>query len=420
LATSPFAALKNRDFTLLITAGSLLLTTAVQAQETAIGFALYQRTRDPLVLGMIGLAEAAPYLIVALYGGAIADRRSRKGILLIAILGMLVGSVALDLLLGEGLGASRLSTSALLTAVYAQVALIGFARGFYGPAASALRASLIRTEDFANASAWSSAAWQTGAVIGPVAAGLLYDHYGLVGVLRTVILLMVISLVFVTFVRAPATKPVTRNEPLLVAIREGFRFVLSSRLLLYSIALDLVAVLFGGVVAVLPVFQTEVLKVGVTELGWLRASSSIGAVVTLLFLARFSPTTRQWRNLLASIAGFGLATLVFAFSTNLYLSMAMLFLVGAFDSVSVVIRQYLLNVVPPDHLRGRVLSVNGLFVTCSNEVGAFESGAAARLLGLRPSVVAGTAVTLGVVAWLGLFAKEPGKDELKGEAAEPR
>jgi len=149
-----------------------------------------------------------------------------------------------------------------------------------------------------------------------------------------------------------------------------------------------------------------VLHAGPTELGWLRASPSIGAVLTLLLLARFSPVGRVWGNMLGAVAGFGLATLVFALSSSFWLSCAMLFLTGAFDSVSIVIRQYLLISVPPDHLRGRVLAVNGLFVTCSNEIGAFESGAAARLLGLRTSMVAGAAVTLGVVAWLGYRARD--------------
>ena len=403
MPSDAFAALRRRDFTLLITAGPLLLTIAVLAQEVALGYALYQRTHDPLTLGLIGLSEAVPYLMVALYGGAIADRLPRKRIVLGSVLVVLLGSVTLFLVMRH---ADLLPTSSLLVAVYATVALVGFARGFFGPAQAALRATLIEPALYANGSAWTSTFWQLGAVLGPLLAGFLYAPIGLTGTLAVVVALVAVSLVLFTFVRAPATPTPRTGEPILTAIREGFRFVFGSRLLLYSISLDLVAVLFGGVVAILPAFAEDVLNAGPTALGWLRASPSIGAVLTLLLLARWSPVERLWRNMLMAVAGFGLATLVFALSSNFWLSCAMLFLAGAFDSVSVVIRQYLLNAVPPDHLRGRVLAVNGLFVTCSNEIGAFESGVAARLMGLRASMLAGAAVTLGAVTWVWLKARD--------------
>ena len=403
MRASSFAALRRRDFTLLILAGPLVLTTAVLAQEVALGYALYQRTRDPLALGLVGLAEAIPYLAVALYGGAIADRMPRKRIVVGAVSIVLAGSVTLDLLMR---GAARMTDFELLASVYATLALVGFARGFYGPAMSALRATLVPPELYANASAWSSAFWQTGAVLGPLLAGFLYAPVGLTGTLATVVAMVAASLVLFASIRAPAFVPPVRNEPMVAAIREGLRFVFGHRALLYSISLDLVAVLFGGVVAILPAFAEDVLHAGPDALGWLRASPSIGAVLTLLVLARHSPVERLWRNLLLAVAGFGVAMLVFALSSNFWLSCAALFATGAFDSVSVVIRQYLLASVPPDHLRGRVVAVNGLFVTCSNEIGAFESGAAARVLGLRPSILAGTAVTFLAVGWVRWKARD--------------
>jgi MFS family permease len=403
VSSPAFAALRQRDFTLLIIAGPLILTTAVLAQEVALGYALYQRTHDPLALGFIGLAEAVPYLAVALYGGAIADRLPRKRIVLTAIATILLGSLVLLTVMRR---ADAMPTPALLVAVYATIALVGLARGFFGPALAALRASLTAPALYANASAWSSTFWQTGAVLGPLVAGFLYAPVGLTGTLAAVVAMVATSLALLGAVRAPVHVAPKAGEPILDAIREGLRFVFGNRLLVYSISLDLVAVLFGGVVAILPAFAQDVLAAGPTALGWLRASPSIGAVATLLLLSRFSPIGRLWRNLLLAVAGFGLATLVFAFSQNLLLSCAMLFLTGAFDSVSVVIRQYLLNSVPPDHLRGRVVAVNGLFVTCSNEIGAFESGAAARVLGLQRSMVAGALVTLGVVAWLATRARD--------------
>jgi len=407
-----FAALRHRDFTLLIVAGGLLLTIAVLAQEVALGYALYQRTHNPLMLGLIGLAEAVPYIVVALFGGAIADRKPRKRIVVIAVSVMLLAAITLDLLMRR---ADSMSDFVLLSSVYAAFAVIGLARGFYGPAASALRATLIPAALYANASAWAAAFWQVGAVLGPLVAGFLYAPIGLSGTLTVVVVLMACSLLLMTLIRAPVAAVVTQHEPMLVAIRAGLRFVFHSRALLYSISLDLVAVLFGGVVAILPAFAEDILRVGPQWLGWLRAAPSIGAVLTLLLLARFSPVgPHLWRNMLLAVAGFGAAMLVFAVSENLWLSLTMLFLTGAFDSVSVVIRQYLLNSVPPDHLRGRVLAVNGIFVTCSNEIGAFESGAAARVFGLRNSVLAGASVTLGAAIWLGIAARDLLRDQ-RGE-----
>jgi MFS family permease len=410
-----FVALRHRDFTLLIVASGLLLTIAVLAQEVALGYALYQRTHDPLTLGLIGLAEAVPYIVVALFGGAIADRKPRKRIMLIAISVMLLAAIVLEVLMRH---AERLSDLALLTSVYSAIAVIGFARGFYGPAASALRATLVPPEIYANASAWAAAFWQIGAVLGPLVAGFLYMPIGLSGTLTVVVALIAVVFLMLSFIRAPASPVVERHEPMLIAIREGFRFVFQSRALLYSISLDLVAVLFGGVVAILPAFAEDVLHVGPEWLGWLRAAPSIGAVLTLLLLARFSPVgPHLWRNMLLAVTGFGAAMLVFAISENLWLSLLMLFLTGAFDSVSVVIRQYLLNSVPPDHLRGRVLAVNGIFVTCSNEIGAFESGVAARVFGLRNSVLAGASVTIGVVVWLSIAARDLLRDRHIGQQA---
>jgi MFS family permease len=415
VSQNAFDALRHRDFTLLIIAGGLLLTIAILAQEVALGYALYKRTHDPLMLGLIGLAEAIPYIVVALFGGAIADRKPRKRIVVIAVSVMLIAAITLDVLMRN---AEHMSDLALLTSVYSAIAVIGFARGFYGPAASALRANLIPAEIYANASAWAAAFWQIGAVLGPLVAGFLYLPIGLSGTLTVVVVLMAMSLLLISMIRAPAAPVVERHEPMLIAIREGFRFVFKSRALLYSISLDLVAVLFGGVVAILPAFAEDILHVGPQWLGWLRAAPSIGAVLTLILLARFSPVgPHLWRNMLLAVAGFGIAMLVFAVSENLWLSLIMLFLTGAFDSVSVVIRQFLLNSVPPDHLRGRVLAVNGIFVTCSNEVGAFESGAAARVLGLRSSVLAGASVTLGVVVWLGIAARDLLRDPSIGKRA---
>jgi MFS family permease len=189
------------------------------------------------------------------------------------------------------------------------------------------------------------------------------------------------------------------------SLAEGFRFVYKNKILYYAVLLDMLSVLFGGVVAILPVFAKDILEVGAEGLGVLRAAPGLGAVITMLFLAYLDPTRNAWRNMLLAVAGFGIATLFFALSVNFYLSIFALFLTGAFDSVSVVIRSTILQTLPPDHMRGRVTSVNGIFVSTSNELGAFESGVAARLLGTVASVVAGGIMTLGVVSYISLKSK---------------
>lgn len=397
MSTDAYAALRQRDFLLIVSGGGLLLTIAVLAQEVALGIALYQLTGDPLALGLIGLAEALPYMLVALFGGTLADRWPRKRIILVAVGGMLLGSLALDLVMRH---AESLSRMQLLLCTYAAVAWVGFSRGFYGPAMAALRGAVVPMGLQANASAWSTTFWQVGMISGPVLGGVLYASIGLVHTLTLVVVLFAIVLVLLSAVRAPVQTQAGPREPIFQAMAAGFRFVFGNRLLLYSISLDLVAVLFGGVIAMLPAVAHDLLGLGPEWVGWLRAAPATGAVLMLLVLARFSPVQHVWRNMLIAVTGFGIATLVFALSRNVWLSLGMLFLTGVFDSVSVVIRQYLLQVVPPDHLRGRVLSVNGIFVTCSNEIGAFVSGVSARVLGLAPALLAGAGLTLGSVVWM--------------------
>jgi MFS family permease len=190
------------------------------------------------------------------------------------------------------------------------------------------------------------------------------------------------------------------------SIKEGIKFVYEKKILFYATSLDLAAVLFGGVIAILPVFAEDILKVGAEGLGIMRAAPSVGAVLTIFATAYYTPTRNAWRNMLIAVAGFGLATLVFAVSTNFWLSVLMLFLTGAFDAISVVIRQTILQVVPPDHMRGRVISVNSVFISSSNEIGAFESGLAAKLMGTVPSVLLGGGLTMVIVTWVWLRSKE--------------
>ncbi len=394
-----FAALRFPEFRRLIGA-SFLLTCALLVQEIALAYELYRITGDPLSLGLIGLAEAVPFIGLALFGGYLVDRREKRGLIRISLGVILLASLLLWLL-AQPLARESMSQSGWLWAVYLSVSVLGLARGVLSPTASSLRAFLVPREVYGNAATWSSSCWQAGAILGPVAAGFAYAAFGLSGSLLGVMALLLCCQWLVAGI-APRPVPTDpqHQAALWQSLREGLDYVRRTPIILYALALDMFSVLFGGVVAILPIFAEDILKVGPEGLGWLRAAPALGAVLTILICAWLPPTGRPWRNLLLAVLGFGVATLVFALSRQMWLSLLALFLTGACDSISVVIRQTILQIVPPDHLRGRVQSVNSIFISSSNELGAFESGAAARLIGTVPSVLFGGAMTLGVVAWI--------------------
>ena len=401
----PFAALRFPEFRNLIT-GAFLTTMAILVQEVALAYELYKLTRDPLTLGFIGLAEAIPFIGLALFGGHVADRYDKRRVMQYMLLVIIAGSTVLTVVSHQGVR-EQLPQWAMLLVIYAMFMVVGFARGFYSPASASLKAFLVPREHYANSATWSSTFWQAGAIVGPVAAGFLYAGLGLTGALLVAIALFAANfLLLFTIRRRPPADVAEEGESLWQSLGEGLRYVWNSKIILYSISLDMFSVLFGGVVAILPIFAEDILKVGPEGLGLLRAAPAVGAMLTVLLLAWYPPTRHAWRNMLLAVLGFGLGTLVFALSDNLWLSLGALFFVGAADSVSVVIRGTVLQTVPPDHLRGRVLSVNSIFVASSNELGAFESGVAARLMGVVPSVIFGSGVTLLTVAYVWRRSRE--------------
>ena len=383
-----------------------MITAAIMIQEVVIGYELYKLTHDPLSLGFIGLAEALPYISIALFGGHYADRKDKRTIMQISQSVILCCSLALIWVMHPE-HRSHFSTTSLLLIVYGVLAAIGFAKGFYSPASSSMKAFLTPREVYSNAATWSSTFWQMGAIAGPGIAGFLYAYFGLTNTLWVVVGLFAVGQFLLAFISKKPIPEVTDPEVnVWQSIKEGIKFVYEKKILFYATSLDLAAVLFGGVIAILPVFAEDILKVGAEGLGILRAAPSVGAVLTIFATAYFTPTRNAWRNMLIAVAGFGVATLVFAISTNFWLSVLMLFLTGAFDAISVVIRQTILQVVPPDHMRGRVISVNSVFISSSNEIGAFESGVAAKLLGTVPSVLLGGGLTMVIVTWVWLRSKE--------------
>jgi MFS family permease len=390
----PYAALRYPEFRRL-TATTFLITVAILVQAVVLGYEVYLLTRDPLALGFVGLAEAVPFIALALFGGHLADRRERLTLMRWSLVTILLASAGLALLMQPQVRAS-LSTTTQLAAIYGTVFVLGLARGIYSPAASSLKAFLVPRELYPNSSAWMSSFWQAGAVIGPAAGGFAYAGFGLAGALELVVGIFLLAL-WLNFGIAKRPVVPAEHEDLWTSLRQGLAYVWRTKAILHSITLDMVSVFFGGVIAILPIYAEDILQVGAQGLGVLRAAPSVGALLVMFLCAYHPPTERAWRNLLWSVTGFGLATLVFAVSKNFWLSIVMLFFTGATDSISVIIRQTLLQALPPDHLRGRVVAVNSIFVTTSNELGAFESGVAARLLGVVPSVLFGGAMTLATV-----------------------
>ncbi len=401
----PYAALRYPEFRRLVTA-TFLLTAAILVQEVVLGYEVYLLTGDPLALGMVGLAEAVPFIALALFGGHLADRRERLGLMRWSLFVILLGSALLAGLMYPPVRV-QLSKAVQLAAIYGTVFLLGLARGIYSPAASSLKPFLVPREHYPNSSAWISSFWQAGAVIGPAAAGFSYAAFGMSSTLVLVVAVLGFTLWMIFGIdKRPPAPPEKPHDDLWTSLREGLDYVWKTKAILYSISLDMVSVFFGGVVAILPIYAEDILRVGPQGLGLLRSSPSVGAMLVMLVCAYYPPTERAWRNLLWAVTGFGVATLVFAVSKIFLLSVVMLFFTGAFDSISVIIRQTLLQALPPDHLRGRVVAVNSIFVTTSNELGAFESGLAAKLLGVVPSVLFGGAMTLLTVGTIWRRSRE--------------
>jgi MFS family permease len=391
--SSPYATLRIPDFRrLLVSHGSL--TVAREAQIVVVGWQVFALTRDPLTLGLIGLAEALPYIAIALYAGHVADRAERRALAIGGTIAMVLSAVALLLLTLTPGAISR----ERVWPVYLVVALSATARSFMRPAVFALSASVVPRELYPNAVAWRTSSWHLAAVAGPAAGGLLYGFRGPALAYVAVIVVMGFSLAAISSVEH-RTRPAPPAEevPLAESLKSGVRFVWRDPVLLAAMSLDLFAVLFGGAVALLPAFA-DLLNAGPEGLGLLRAAPAAGSIVTGMIIAHRPPMKRAGRSLLASVALFGVFTIAFAMSRSLWLSFALLFVSGVCDNVSVVIRSTLLQTRTPEEMMGRVSAVNQIFIGASNEIGAFESGVAARLIGVVPSVLFGGCMTLLVVA----------------------
>ncbi len=390
-----FSVLQSRDFRLLLFTRMFSLS-ALQAQAVIIGWQIYSLTKDPLLLGLTGLAEAVPAIACALFAGHVVDNSRPQRVYLYCLLGLTLNTLALFLI---GSGLVPLATHFFLPLAYTAIFMSGFARSFIMPASFSLLAQIVPRSNISSASAWMSTGFQAASIVAPAVAGLIYGGYGALAAWLMPMSLMGAAFFLMCFIKpAPYSRPAQMRESAVKSIREGWKFILSNQILLGAMALDMLAVLFGGAIALLPAFANEILATGSEGLGILRGAPAAGAVIMALILAVRPMKTIPITRLLWVVVGFGVSMIGFGLSTTFWLSVFFLVLSGVFDSVSMVIRQTLMQLLTPDHMRGRVSSVNSMFIISSNELGAFESGALAKLIGIVPAVVVGGFGTLVVAA----------------------
>jgi MFS family permease len=388
----PYAAFQFADFRRYVLAGTIS-TVGAQMQSVAVGWELYERTGSAMDLGLVGLVQFLPVLVLALPAGHAADRYSRKSILLVAQVLLLTASAGLALL-SYGQGPVWL--------IYVCLLLAGMAQAINRPSRWSILPQLVPGSILASAVTWNTSGWQSAAVAGPALGGLII--FLTRGAAWVYLFDVACCLVAIALIGAIRSRPAPRGveEVSLRSLVAGFEFVRKSDLILAAITLDLFAVLLGGSTALLPIFARDILHVGPAGLGWLRSAPAFGAALMAVAQAHRPPLRRAGTTLLWAVAGFGVATIVFGFSTNAVLSFVMLLLTGALDNISVVVRGTLVQTLTPDAMRGRVSAVNGLFIGSSNELGGFESGLTARLFGPVASVVGGGIGTILVVltaAW---------------------
>ncbi len=386
----PYAAMRIRDFRLYLT-GNFCSLFGMQMQTTAVMATIYDRTGSTLHVSLVGLVQVIPVVLLALVAGQVADRVNRKHVIMAML--TIVATAALGLSI-----ATQIQNDAwALVGIYSCLFVTAIARAFGQPAKSSLMPQLVPRDRFANAITWNAGAFHLASSLGPALAGLLIAWLGgttLIFYFNIAVATLYFGLLTqVNYTQAPSDTPMTRESLL-----AGVRFVRENRLILGMMSLDMFAYLFGGAVSLLPYYAKDVLFVGKPGLGWLMAAPAIGSFVMSIILSRRPPMQHAGRNLLGAVAAFGGVTIVFGLSTYFPLSLAMLFLAGAFDNISVVVRHTLVQLLTPNEMRGRVSAVNGMFITISNELGSFESGAVAWLFSPVIAAVSGGFCSIFVVA----------------------
>ncbi len=403
--SSSLQILKHKEFRLFVFA-RFFLTLAIQMQMSTINLQIYyEYSKEEIILGLIGLTEALPFIATSFFSGHIADIISRRRILLIGCTALLLGSL---FLFGFSNSLFTWVHSFGMYALFAVVFVFGIIRSFLAVSTHPFMSQIIPRELYTQSATWNSTAWHIGSILGPVIAGLLYGYnhsfhanwcYGITCVL------FVCALVCFGLIKSKPMPAKTKDETFMESMTVGVKFVFKNKLVLSALSLDLFAVLFGGAVALVPAFTDKILHLGPEAYGLLRTAPAVGAVLMAFYMTVKPPAKNAGISLLLGVAAFGLFTIFFAFSTNYWLAFSMLLFTGAFDNISVVVRHSILQLSTPDEMRGRVAAVNSIFIGSSNEIGAFESGVAARLMGLVPSIAFGGVMTILVV--LGVHKLNP-------------
>ena len=398
----PYAALRYKEFNVFLLL-RFILVFAWSMQFIVIEWQVYSLTKDPLSLGVIGLMEIIPALSMALFAGHIVDQREKRNLFLCCIGLFSLISLGLFFLSKESV-MTLWSQKSILYCIYGFVFFGGLLRAFFGPTIFSLVALIVPKRVYPNAATWNSSTWQMASILGPATGGLTINLLGVHWSLCIVFVLVLLSFLMGLLIsKKPVLNPKI-GEPVIQSLKEGVRFVFKTKAILGALSLDMIAVLFGGAVALLPVFAQDILKVGPEGFGVLRAAPAVGAFLTMLTTAYIPISRRAGMKLLVAVFGFGISIIIFGLSSVFWISVVALFFSGVTDGVSMVIRQTILQLKTPDHMRGRVSSVNSMFVGSSNELGAFESGLTAKLMGTVTAVVFGGSMTLLTAITTGLVS----------------
>ena len=364
-------------------------------QATLISWTVFKLTKDPFSIGLIGLFEFLPAFVMAFYSGYIIDKRDKKKLLSLSIGANLLLTILFAFVTSQ-FAAEQMSKKILLALIYSISFGSGIARAFSGPTSFALVGTLVPKEEISNAINWHSGSWQVASVGGPAIAGLLYASAGISITFSLMIFMMLLAVIISLLIKPKPPIPSEVKETMIQSIREGFRFVWKTKEILGVLSLDLFAVFFGGATAMLPYFSDVILKTGPLGLGLLRSAPALGAL-TVIILINFIPMQKhQGRTMLFCIAGFGASIILFGISELFWLSAFALFTSGLLDGISILVRSSVLQLKTPENMKGRVSALNSIFIMSSNELGYFESGFMARMLGVIPSVVFGGAMTIGI------------------------
>ena len=405
----PYAALRFKEFNIFLIL-RFILVFGWSMQFIIIEWEVYNLTKDPLSLGLIGLCEVIPAISMALFAGHIVDQKEKKKLFVYAVSAFLLVSFGYYFITSP-FAYSNYTDDKILIGIYILVFLGGFIRSFFGPIIFSLIALMVPKKIYPNAATWSSSTWQLAVVIGPAFAGFsiawIGVHTSMGIVLTSIIVALILSIFFIK------TKPILNpkiGEPIIKSLKAGISFVYNSKSILVALTLDMVAVLFGGAIALLPIYAQDILQVGSEGFGILRAAPAVGSVIIMFISAHIPLTRNAGKKLLFAIFGFGLSIIAFGISSIFWVSVLALFMYGVTDGISMIIRQTILQLKTPDEYRGRVASVNSIFIGSSNELGAFESGFTAKIMGTVPAVVFGGVMTILTVGFTAL--KFPGFTKL--------